>query len=243
MRLGTGIHALTLEPDEFANRFVVMPDFHLEPGNVTGKGVQSESKATKYYKEKVAQFGRDNAGKSVLPNSEYQKALAATAAVHAHHSAAPLVRSHAKEQTVLGEIEGVPFRGRVDLLGEYLIDLKTTANCNDRAFGRVCGNLNYPFKLAIYRELVRQATGKTLEVKVIAQEVAGVFDTVVYDYDGITLDNAMEDVLDVVKRYKACLTSDVWPGFDRGKDSLPIYIHNWSMPDEEAFDFEALDDE
>lgn len=243
MRLGTGIHALALEPDEFAERFVVMPDFHLDEENVTGNGKRSDSKATKYYKDKAVEFCVAAANKTILPASEYRKALAATEAVHAHHSAGPIVRSHAKEQTVFGVIEGVPFRGRIDLLGEFLVDLKTTASCNDRAFGRVCGNLHYPFKMAIYRELVRQSTGKTLEVKAIAQEVSGVFDTAVYDFDSITIDNAFTDVLTVIRQYKKCLEADVWPGFDKGCSSLPIYIHNWAMDDEEPFDFEDGDED
>ena len=47
MRFGSGVHCLLLEPEQFDATYAVVPDFHLDRGNLTKDGEQSTSKATK----------------------------------------------------------------------------------------------------------------------------------------------------------------------------------------------------
>lgn len=249
MRLGTGIHALTLEPDEFKDRFAVVPDYHLDPQNKTGKGERSESKATSYYKDKLLEFEIANRGKSVIPNVEYQKALRACEAIAGHHSASKIVKLCQKEQTVFGVIEGVDFKGRMDLIDVEILgviaDVKTTQSCDPWVFERTCEKLSYIFKMAIYRELVRQATGETLDVQVITQETSGAFDTVVYDISPQDLDEEFEEVKRILGLYAEAKERNRWFGVDGGAASLPLTrpFRRRVSEDEEAFDWEDGSDE
>lgn len=244
MRLGTGIHALTLEPEDFEATFAVVPDFHLDPQNKTGKGERSESKATSYYKDRVMEFEIANRGKSIIPGTEYRKALRACEAIAEHPTARRLVKLGQKEQTVFGVIEGVDFKGRMDLVDIEIMgcitDVKTTASCDPKLFASVCARLFYILKMSIYRELVRQVTGETLDVKVIAQETSGAHDTVVYDVDPDDLDREFEEVKRILGKYQEAKAKDCWPGIDGGAASLPLRMPSWSVKseDEEAFDWE-----
>lgn len=234
MRFGTGLHALLLEPDEFESRFCVMPDFHKDELNTTGKGERSDSKATKYYKEQVASFHRENSGKQIVTREQYDRMLFAIESIRSKPAVMELVESSQKEVTIYGEIDGVACKGRVDLLSPVVLaDLKTTADVSPRAFGRTFANLHYGFKMAMYRELVRQNAGDR-EVKVIAQETAGDFDTVLYTVDSIILDNAMGRVRSVIADMKAARESGEWHGVDRGMSECVLLVPNWAMTDEES---------
>ena len=238
MRKGSGGHALLLEPDQFEKRFVVVPDFNLDPDNVTGKGDRSESKATTYYKFKIAEFARDNDSKTFLSRKDYDNCLYAVESIHSRPAMRELVTSSLKEVTVYGEILGVPFKGRLDLLNTTTIsDLKNTASVHKRAFGRTFANLHYAFKLSIYRELVRQNTNRVLDVMLLTQELDGDFDNALVPVPDIVLDNAFERVEAVVKQYKSCLASGRWPGVDGGSEYYELYLPQWTLEDAEDLDW------
>jgi len=247
MRLGTGIHALTLEPAEFERQFVVVPDFHLDPENTSGTGKNikpSESKATKYVKQKVAEFATANAGKKFLSGAQYQSALNAIKAIHERPHLKAMIDRCQKEITLRGEILGLPMKGRVDLLdiqGGEIIDLKTTADCEAYAFGRTFANLNIAFKMAIYRELAQQQYKRTFQCSIIAQETMGDFDNTYYPIPDIALDNALKQVKEVIHQYQGCLESNVWPGVDGGALMSNLVIPNWAMRDDDGLDFSGVE--
>jgi hypothetical protein len=240
MRMGSGAHALLLEPDEFHERFCVMPDFHLSPDNVTGKGVPSQTRTTDWYKREVALFAADNPDKTIIGQTQYDQCLRAIESIWARPKMAELVKASAKEVTVYGDICGVECKGRLDLLNIATIaDLKTTPNVNKKAFGRIFSNLNYAFKLAFYRELVRQNWGRELSVELITQELSGDFDNALVPVPAIVLDNAWGKVVEVMTAYKRCQETNVWPGVDGGKDYYELDVPNWAMDGDDEFDWSS----
>lgn len=80
------------------------------------------------------------------------------------------------KQTILtGEINGVPFRGKLDVFGgDRIVDLKTVRDFEDvwyedeRARVSWIRRWGYDTQAAIYTELVRQKTGKTLPYYIAA---------------------------------------------------------------------------
>jgi hypothetical protein len=248
MRLGTGIHALLLEPEEFESRFCVIPSFNLDPENLRAPKRKDEpvsdrrtdSKVTSYYKAKVAEFQSFNHGKSFLDRTQYDQALTCIEALNSRSHFRDLVASSNKEVTVYGEIEGVPFKGRLDLLHPLCIcDLKTTFDVAQ--FGRTFTSLEYAFKLSIYRELVRQNTAGVRDVKVIAQETSGDFDNAMFVVPSDILDNAFNRVLFVLNQYKQSLSSDVWPGWDRGVPEIEIELPYWAKKQMEEIDWSGVE--
>lgn len=237
MRFGNKLHCLLLEPDRFESEHVVMPDYKSDPRNLTKGGDRSFSR-TGWVKEQEEQFGKDNAGREIITRQDYDRALAMIEAVRTKQKAVEWLREGQKEITVLGRISDIDFKGRVDILTDSaIVDLKATGDVGQQKFGRVSANFRYAEKLAIYRELVRQATGETLDVWVIAQEDGGDFDTVIYRYPEALLDYAMKGVQAVLWCYKQGLEHDYWPGADGGKEYLEIFVPNWAMPEDEALDW------
>lgn len=245
MVLGVAMHSLTLEPDQFEERHCKMPDFHLEPGNVTAKGEQTESKLTKYYKSRVAEFAANNAGKSIIGQHQYDSLLYAIESLRSRPRIASIIDSCEKEVTFEESVLGVPFKGRMDLVKKGLIvDLKTTANCHKFAFGRVFVNQRYDFKMSIYRELYRAKYQEDCEVGIICVEIGNDFDCCYVPIPGIVLDNAMDRVVRVLCEYQKCVESGEWPGVDGGADEYELAIPNWSMEDEEeSVDWQELPNE
>ena len=240
MRMGSGAHALLLEPNEFQERFCVMPDFHLSPDNVTGKGVPSQTRTTDWYKREVAAFAAEYPDKTIIGRTQYDQCLRAIESIWERPKMRELVESSAKEVTVYGEILGVECKGRLDLLNKTTIaDLKTTPNIHKRKFGRVFSDLNYAFKLAFYRELVRQNLPGQWQVELITQELTGDFDNALVPVPREVLDNAWDKVVEVMTAYKRCLETDVWPGVDGGKDYYELDVPNWAMDGDEEFDWSS----
>lgn len=251
MRLGTGIHALLLEPDDFEERFAVMPAYELDDDNLRSAKRKDESieerrtdsKATSYYKGKAKEFCAANAGKTILKRAQYDSALHCIESIRSREYMRKKIDESEKEVTLIGEIGGVPFKGRVDLLRRkrpLIIDLKTTANVEKFTFGRQFVNLKYDIKLAIYRELATQAIGKRPDVAVITQEPSGDFDNAYVPVPDIVLDNAWSKVLMLVSKYIQCINSGVWPGVDGGKDRYELAIPNWAMEDDEEVDWSQV---
>lgn len=255
MRLGTGIHALLLEPEQFESRFVVMPQFELDTENMRAKKRKDESdedrrtdsKATSYYKAKVREFARENSGRTILRREQYDSALHCIEAIRSRDYMRKKINACEKEVTITGEIAGVPFKGRIDLLRRkrpLIIDLKTTADCSKHAFGRVFARLHYAEKLSIYRELVRQEIGKVPDVAIITQEPSGDFDNAYVPVPEIVLDNAYSKVLMLVAAYIRARDSDCWPGVDGGRDRYELVIPQWSMEDaDEELDWSEVPQE
>lgn len=232
--LGVATHALLLEPEEFERQYVVMPDFHLMPENKTAKGEQTESKNSKFYRDRVSEFAVANRGKIIIGREQFDKCLYAIECIRSHHSAPALIEGAKFEQTLQGEIGGVLFKGRIDILKPGLIaDLKTTFNAEERTFGRTAANQNYAFKLAIYRELYRQEFGEVADVQILVQEIGGDYDTCITNVPDIVLDNKFAEVLRVILHYKVCQSTGSWPGVDKGMKQVELYVPNWAMPEDD----------
>ena len=250
MRMGSGTHCLLLEPDQFEKRFCVMPDFHLSEHNYRKpkykdepmEDRRSDSKGTTYVENSVKAFVKDNPGKTIIGRTQYDQCLRAIESIWDRPKMRELVESSMKEVTVYGEICGVPCKSRLDLLngGERIIgDLKNSASVHKRDFGRVFMRLRYDFKLAFYRDMVRQNIGDPKSVQLICQELSGDFDNTLVPVPREVLDNAWGKVVEVMMRYKQCLETNWWPGVDGGKDYYELEVPNWAMDGDEEFDWSS----
>ena len=243
-RVGTALHSIVefLPVDRFDDYFVVQPDFHLSPDNQTSKGDQSTSKNTVYVKEMLQSFAATET-REVLTRAEYTRIDRMLRAIAANKEAMRLITESHREQTMIGEISGLECKGRIDGLsyqGEQW-NLKTTNAISKNRFCSHATRLNYPFKDALHRELLRANGWKSVRFSYIAvldarpnkegkyREPA---DCVVITVPEIILDNQVPAINRVIRQYQDCLKSGIWPGLDDYSYEQPM----WSMSDEQFED-------
>ena len=238
MMFGSHYHCLILEPDDFRKKHRVMPNFAKSPDNRKADGTPSKS-STGWSKQKVIDFAieAEADGVEVISRDNYNRALRMIDALKEDVRARELMKHAKREQTLLGEILGVPFKGRVDLQDathtKTHSDIKGTVSVEEVAFGIAMANQHTKFKMAIYRELFRQNGIDVREHHLIAVESAGDFDVCCYEIPEAALDDGYRQVLEVVRAYKLSRESGQWPGFNSGvKCSLPLFIPNWDMPED-----------
>ena len=169
-------------------------------------------------------------------------------ALRAKPSANMWFDSSDREVTLTGDIEGIPFKGRADLLNKYgLTDLKTTERGVDgRSVGSQFANLRYDIQLGIYRHLLRQNGNDPRAVHVIAVEKPSRNSVVRWDYLDVcvfpvpeaALDNGMEMAIQLVRKMKKCQARGEWPGADGGEDYGELIFPQWFFgADDERIDW------
>ncbi len=115
------------------------------------------------------------------------------------------------KQTILtGQIEGVPVKAKLDILHpDRIVDLKTTANFkrqwdpDARLFVSFAEFWSYDIQGAIYQELVRQSTGKSLPFYLAAITTEPVPDLAVIHIPDDSLKFALDEVKLSIGRYQA----------------------------------------
>ena len=131
MRKGWLTHLLTLEPEK----------------QIALQIIDCQTRATKAYKEAVAEFGEQK----VFTRKEYDESLNLAEAVMANPMANKLItEAKSVEDYLQFSLDGVKFHGYADVVGdEYIADLKITDNEPRKLQRWVLDNL-YHMQLALY---------------------------------------------------------------------------------------------
>lgn len=101
------------------------------------------------------------------------------------------------QKVMTGEIAGVPFKGKFDSYkeGEFIADLKYVASLRSpNLFENVVSYWGYDIQGAVYRELVRQNTGKTLPFYLVMVTKESPAHVAVCEISNENLDRALEVV-------------------------------------------------
>ena len=130
LRDGTLLHTLILEPEKFE-------EFHF---------VDVLSKNSKAYKEAKAEFG------TVYTKKEKNDAERVADAVFQNEMAMQMLSDCEFEVPIIGNVMGMPFRGKADILGKNrLCDIKTTSDI--KAFPYSARKYGYDVQVYLYCNL------------------------------------------------------------------------------------------
>lgn len=140
MTFGSAVHTMVLEPALFAKRYAVAPEV---------------DRRTKAGKEQYNEFQASIGDREVITQKDYERlALVNTAVQRDPHAQQILSQATHFEQDETKPIEGVPFRGIADVVGEtWVADLKTTSDASPKGFQRSAANLGYHLQAAAYCEI------------------------------------------------------------------------------------------
>lgn len=209
LKLGRLAHLALLEPAKFNETVKVGPDV--------------DSKAKKEWKDFAASLAE---GVEAVTPDEFNT-------ISGIVDSAELALAHLKvngnvwetEQYIVGEYNGVPIKGRPDLITEIdgqrvCVDLKTCGDASPWAFGRDIYEYKYHLQQAVYQVLT-----KTERHILIAVEKEAPFGFRVYTLDEASAAAGKALMDEAVALYSACSSLDKWPGYDHNATtiSLPKY--------------------
>ncbi len=199
--VGRAAHCLILEGRQAFDRDYIVADGPVNPK--TGEPFGAKTKA---YAEWVASQERE-----VVSGKDYGFLLKLQTSVWLHQAASLLLSDGVAEGVVRTEYCGVPCQIRMDWYSpEYgLVDLKTCDSL--RWFESDARRYGYAHQLAFYRAVIREATGRTVPVHIVAVEKNEPFSTGVWSITPEALDEAELVNKAALERFRACCVSGAWP--------------------------------
>tara|TARA_R110000803_G_scaffold75124_5_gene139436 strand:- start:7515 stop:8552 length:1038 start_codon:yes stop_codon:yes gene_type:complete len=288
--VGQVVHCLIA--GEHEERIAVMPDYHLDPDNLTAgtekkppasmfvksgdlsaagrkwaelcvangfpedhvlpfrvDREQTTSKTTNYVQAKVEEFGADNEGMDIITEADHQRAKDVVSRLMAHKHCAELIQKSKQEITVIGEIEGVKVKTRLDGFWKEghtcgCWDLKTTSDIAPDVFYRLCKKFGYLFQFGFHNAILATCGVQLQCYDVIGAEVQDDFDVGVIQIQPFELlDDWADKVRELLAQYRICRSKDEWPGLydDKGEQGV-LCVPNWDMKDAN-YDWKEIDND
>lgn len=198
-------------PELFNEKFVELPDTverirNVNPDYISKNGKIKSGCLSKAKKELPEFFGRETTLKSDFIGAE--KIINTIK----NNELFMEFLTGEKQKVVTGKIEGVPFKGKLDVYnGERIVDLKIMRSC-DRVMGKsLVEHWCYDIQLAIYQELVYQETGKKLPCYLAIATKEEPTDLAIVEVNQFNLDMAMDRVKQLLPRIKQVIDEEVKP--------------------------------
>lgn len=229
MRLGSLCHTGRLEPLAIAERYVVMPQFEFEVRTASGD-LPANPKATKAYKEKVAEFERVNHGKTVVTQGQYNTMVGLVSALSAHRRATEYLNLGQYEVSIVWrDVEtGLLCKGRIDCWQKAesrVTDLKTTADAS--AAEKLIYNRAYHRQLAMYCDGLETLTGREQRGALIFAETSEPFGVRAAPLSEEAIEAGRDDYRRLLRQIAECRESRHWPGYDSPDEwSVPAWLTN-----------------
>lgn len=150
LKLGQAIHCAMLEPDELPDRYAIEPD--IDKRSNAGKAA-------------YAAFVRENFGKTLLSESDYQVCLGIRDATHANPKVSGLLTGGVAEKSyfAIDPETGELIKCRVDYLvggiDGLVVDLKSTTHAGKVAFGKSANDYRYDLQPPWYFDVFQAEFG------------------------------------------------------------------------------------
>lgn len=215
--IGQLCHCGRLEPMALAERYAVMPDYHLHDDNVTDAGKPSQSKTTRHYKEKAADFAATNKDKQVVPAEWYAEVKEIVASLYADKLSNELFNAPGDTELTLvwrDEESGLLCKARFDKCipsRQVFVDLKTTADLSK--FTRAIANYGYHRQMAHYQEgWAALNGGDLLDPWIVAVEKCRPFCVMAAPLDEEAVMAGYSQRRKALNLIRDCMATGDWPG-------------------------------
>lgn len=213
---GRLVHVRVLEPDTFDERYVIVPRI---------------DRRTKEGKLLAAHFDADV--REQISEQFAEQSAAIAEAVRAD----PVARKYLEGQTEHAlywrdEETRIECKGRVDLLGEYLVGLKTTSDLRPHSFARQAAVLGYHLQWAFYHDGIMAIDGHDIPVVEIVVETSPPYDVMVYPILEDTLDEGRGRYRDALVELAICRDTNEYPGLARGHE-VPFCLPRWARAEDD----------
>jgi hypothetical protein len=216
MLIGSATHTAVLEPDLFDERYI--------------RGVEGDGR-TKAVKEARARLEAEAGDRQVLPPKDWDLALRLRDAIWAHPVAKHLMIGDSERSMLWKDPEtGVLCKGRLDKICANvpaILDLKTSRDASPHAFSRQgLYGLRYYLQAALYLTGAQEVGLPHDTFAIVAIEKDPPYAIAVYDVEPELLLKGAEEARGLLRRYRACLETDTWPGWTEvARLDVPGWAH------------------
>lgn len=224
MEFGRFVHAVVLEPELLAEKYVVTPDLVAEL-----EGDYKNPKASKEYKERLAEFRQLHADREVIEADWYERAVSMIGSVKACPRAAGYLRGAGASETSIvwdDPLTGLRCKARIDKLAGpgLLADLKTTQDCSK--FSRSMVDFGYARQAAFYCDGMSVVTEDEHELAFVAVEKDPPFATLSAVVCPAAMDYGRRQYQHILRRICEGRAYDTWPGYDQPAElDLPAWAY------------------
>jgi len=234
LKLGSFIHCGILEQLAIAQRYAVIPPYHLDKENVTKDGKNSKSTATSYVEESRNAFMLANDGKKFVEQKEYDDLIGISKSLARDESARKYLNGQGSPEVSIvwhDNETGVLCKARIDYLTDSAIDdLKTTENASQEAFERSMANYGYHRQAAHYIDGYATLTGRVLPFVVIAVEKTSPYAVSAQPIDDEAIEVGSAERLAALEMIRDSRIDDRFPGYKlNGKWRLPSWYQGPSV--------------
>lgn len=201
MEFGLLLHTVVLQPSVFIDEYAIIPKV---------------DRRTKIGKADYADFCEENKDKIWCKLDDYEKCVEMMNALDTNKQALSLLANADEREASIfwsDESTGTPCKGRIDAIGDYLIDIKTTEDASYYGFMRSIRTYGYDVQAAFYVDGYFQATGKSKGFVFIAIEKKPPYAIGVYQLDEIGMSGGYQRYCKGLEVMKKCQAEDYWPSY------------------------------
>lgn len=217
-KIGSAGHKLVLEPEEFYDEYMVLPE-----------KIDVLHGATKIKKEYIAL--QNEKGLIDLKRAEFESISKMAEAVSRHPEAGPMFSSGNAETSFywIDKDTGVKCKCRPDywIPGIAIPDYKTTEDARPEKFAKSCGEYTYHIQAAFYSDGVQALTDEILDMPFVAHEKNSPYELRVYWIDPSHVSIGRSDYKRALEIYARCIENDDWPGYPT--QVTTISLPSWSI--------------
>jgi hypothetical protein len=228
--LGHAVHTAVLEPHKFAVEYAVW-----EEGRRAGKKWESFCAEA------------DASGLTVIKQDEFETAMAMRDSVRGFGLAMHWLARGTKEVTMQWTDPALKraFKARADWVTEidgvpWVVDLKSTRDCNPFRFGSQSYQLGYHMQFALYADGYYYMTGKLPKFAVIAVESKPPYEPAVYTVPNDVLSQGREDYALLVQKITECEKSGKWPPAQEAANDLTLPTYAYADNGDDLSDLELV---
>lgn len=204
--IGTAIHARLLEPELFAEDYVVAPE---------------SDKRKKEYKE----FKLAHANQMILDKEQAEILEGIAQSVSQHSSASTLLRGGVIEHSIIWQDKetGIWCKIRPDCLSVdfdtgICMDVKSTEDASEEGFLRSCLRYDYDLSAAFYLEGLRETFQRDFDFAFLACEKSAPYACALYGAPMEMIERGQRRFRAALRRLKQCRDTDSWPSYQPDGD-------------------------
>lgn len=205
--VGSVLHALVLEPQNYDNDFITLPEI---------------DKRTKAGKEEFKSFEDKAKGKILVTPKQLELCEIMTKSIEEHPKASEYLDGFGTaELSIFFEWDGVKCRCRPDYIREdgVVVDVKTAQTAHPTVWPKKAYDLRYHVQTAFYSEGYRQAFGEMPKAFVfVVVEKMPPYGVTVFKATDELFHAGMIDTVANLRTYRECLEKNEWPGYANDKE-------------------------